>query len=140
MYRQILIAVDLAGEPEPVLEKGKALAELHQADFKVVYCIDQPVTPFGELSIPQPLLNMAQLKQEIFPHFKAVASKAGVPAERLAIEIGHHADTILQTAEKRGSDLIVLGSQSRRGLRALLGSTANSVLQRATCDVLAVRL
>lgn len=140
MYHKILVAVDLAGEPESVLEKGKALADLHQAEYKVIYCIDQPVTPFGELSIPQPLLNMTQLKQEIFPHFKEVAGKAGIDATHISIEIGHHADTILKTAEDNGSDLIVLGSQSRRGLRALLGSTANAVLQRASCDVLAVRL
>ena len=37
-------------------------------------------------------------------------------------------------------DLIVIGSHGRHGLALLLGSTANSVLHHARCDVLAVRL
>ncbi|MGB1202845.1 MAG: universal stress protein [Alloalcanivorax venustensis] len=38
------------------------------------------------------------------------------------------------------ADLIVLGSHGKHGIRLLLGSTANAVLHRATCDVLAVRI
>ena len=140
MYKNILIAVDLSGEPEDVLKKGKELADTCKADLQVVYCLEQPVTPFGELSIPQPLLNMTQLKQEIFPHFKEVAKSVGIDAGALRIEIGHHADTILGLAEKNGMDLIVMGSQAKSGLRRLLGSTATSVLQHAKCDVLAVRI
>ena len=140
MYKSILIAVDLSGEPDEVLKKGKKVADTWGADLQVVYCLEQPVTPFGELSIPQPLLNMTQLKQEIFPHFKEVAKNAGIDAGCLRIEIGHHADTILGLAEKSSTDLIVIGSQAKSGLRRLLGSTATSVLQHAKCDVLAVRI
>ncbi|WP_292363901.1 universal stress protein, partial [Methylophaga sp. UBA1464] len=37
-------------------------------------------------------------------------------------------------------DLIVVGSHGRKGIKMLLGSTANAILHHARCDVLAVRL
>jgi universal stress protein A len=43
-------------------------------------------------------------------------------------------------AEREQVDLIVVGSHGRHGLSLLLGSTANSVLHYARCDVMAVRL
>ena len=47
---------------------------------------------------------------------------------------------IIHIAEQEQVDLIVVGSHGRHGLALLLGSTANSVLHYAKCDVLAVRL
>ena len=47
---------------------------------------------------------------------------------------------IVRIAEQEHIDLIVVGSHGRHGLALLLGSTANSVLHHAGCDVMAVRL
>lgn len=48
---------------------------------------------------------------------------------------------ILDVAEESRVDLIVLGSQGRRGLqRFLLGSVAESVARHARCSVLIVRM
>jgi universal stress protein A len=47
---------------------------------------------------------------------------------------------IIHIAEQEKVDLIVVGSHGRHGLALLLGSTANSILHYAKCDVLAVRL
>ena len=47
---------------------------------------------------------------------------------------------ILNMAEEENVDLIVIGSHGRSGIQLLLGSTANTVLHGAPCDVLAVRV
>jgi len=47
---------------------------------------------------------------------------------------------IIHIAEQENVDLIVVGSHGRHGLALLLGSTANSVLHYAKCDVMAIRL
>jgi nucleotide-binding universal stress UspA family protein len=64
---------------------------------------------------------------------------AGVDAEFITA-IGNPAGEILNTAESRHADLIVVG---RRGLhtmaRFLMGSVADRVVQHATCDVLVVK-
>jgi universal stress protein A len=46
---------------------------------------------------------------------------------------------IVTAAKEKNADLIVVGAHGRRGLQRLLGSTAISVINHATCDVLAVR-
>ena len=47
---------------------------------------------------------------------------------------------LLDYSSKHEIDLIVLGSHGKHGLNLLLGSTSNSVLHQAPCDVLTVRL
>jgi nucleotide-binding universal stress UspA family protein len=63
----------------------------------------------------------------------------GVEAEFISM-IGNPAAEILNTAEQRGVELIILG---RRGLhtieRFLMGSVADRVVQHAGCDVLVVK-
>jgi len=54
-----------------------------------------------------------------------------------------HGDTvpqILTTARETKADLIVLGTNGRRGLaRFLMGSVAEQILRRAPCPVVTVR-
>ncbi|HEU5398021.1 MAG TPA: universal stress protein, partial [Gammaproteobacteria bacterium] len=47
---------------------------------------------------------------------------------------------LLRVVTEERIDLIVLGSHERHGLALLLGSTEKSILHKAACDVLAVRL
>jgi len=63
-----------------------------------------------------------------------------VPPNQQYLERGHAATQILQLAEDKQVDLIVIGSHGRHGWKLLLGSTANAVLHEAKCDVLAVRI
>ena len=67
--------------------------------------------------------------------------------EQFEIETAHIQDTwnifeniIINIADQEKVDLIIVGSHGRHGLALLLGSTANSVLHHAKCDVMAVRL
>ena len=79
---------------------------------------------------------VAQSKEKI----AKIANKLKIPSERAWIEIGSVSYEIVRVAEENAVDLIVIGSHGRHGLALLLGSTANSVLHHARCDVLAVRL
>jgi nucleotide-binding universal stress UspA family protein len=54
--------------------------------------------------------------------------------------LGQPDEMIVQTAQKRQADLIVMGSHGRTGLeRILLGSTVERVLNRTNCAVLVVK-
>lgn len=70
---------------------------------------------------------------------REIMSDAGVEVEYVST-IGNPAAEILNTAETRDIELIVLG---RRGVhtieRFLMGSVADRVVQHATCDVLVVK-
>jgi nucleotide-binding universal stress UspA family protein len=49
------------------------------------------------------------------------------------------ARSILQIAQARAVDLIVVGGHLRAGLDWLFGSTTDAVVRRAPCDVLVIR-
>ena len=69
----------------------------------------------------------------------AVVREAGVDVETFARQ-GDPADAILDVAEERGSDLIVIGNKGMTGAkRFLLGSVPNKVSHHAPCSVLIIR-
>lgn len=56
------------------------------------------------------------------------------------VEFGSPDSRIVETAEERGTDLIVIGSHGyNRWERLLLGSVSNSVVHHAHCSVMVVR-
>jgi nucleotide-binding universal stress UspA family protein len=64
---------------------------------------------------------------------------AGVTIETLARE-GDPADAILDVAEQRNADLIVVGNKGMTGAkRFLLGSVPNKISHHAPCSVLIIR-
>lgn len=63
----------------------------------------------------------------------------GVRAE-LLVQSGRTVDEILDTAEKLGADLLVVGSRGRHGAkRYLMGSVSTQVAEHAKCNVLIVK-
>ena len=82
----------------------------------------------------------AQLGDELKKKLNALGKDFKVPADHLHILHGSPAHEIHRFAKENGSQLIVIGTHGQRGLQLLLGSTANSVLHGAGCDVLSVRI
>jgi nucleotide-binding universal stress UspA family protein len=69
-----------------------------------------------------------------------VLSDMGVKEVNLHPREGDPADAILDVAEERGSDLIVVGNKGMTGAkRFLLGSVPNKVSHHAPCSVLIIR-
>jgi nucleotide-binding universal stress UspA family protein len=70
---------------------------------------------------------------------KLLCDQAGVPGEEI-IARGKPADVIIDTAEKVGADLIVMGSLGMSAIeRVLIGSVSDKVVRHAQCPVLLVR-
>jgi nucleotide-binding universal stress UspA family protein len=68
-----------------------------------------------------------------------VAREAGVPVDVYARQ-GDPADAILDVAEEREADLIIVGNKGMTGAkRFLLGSVPNKVSHHAPCSVLIIR-
>lgn len=69
----------------------------------------------------------------------AVARDAGVDVDVYPRQ-GDPADAILDVAEERGADLIIVGNKGMTGAkRFLLGSVPNKVSHHAPCSVLIIR-
>ncbi len=140
-YKNILVAVDLAGETDPVLQRavdqmasGGQLSVVHVLEPAYFYYGMEPGLGALPASFEEDMLRRA------VDELAHVGRPFGVPSARQYLERGHAATQILRLAEDKGVDLIIVGSHGRHGWRLLLGSTANAVLHGASCDVLAVRM
>jgi len=77
--------------------------------------------------------------EETAAHGASLAEKAGFRSQSVAVEAAPTWKGIVETAEERGSTLIVLGSHRRSGLTGhLLGSVAAAVVKHSASSVLVV--
>lgn len=141
-YKHVLLAVDFFDKSDVVADRAKDLAERYQAKLSIVHVVDTlPITdPAYELLMPFDMDLTAEFLAAAKSKLNTLAKKLNVAESDLHLETGSPKHEIIRVAEELKADLIVIGSHGRHGLALLLGSTANSVLHHAACDVLAVRL
>lgn len=141
-YKHILLAVDFFDNSDSVIQRALNLRDCYGAKLSVIHVIDSlPVVDAGYgLEIPFNLDLTTELIDAAKKKLIALTRQYGIPEDCLWLETGSPKLEIIRVAEENQVDLIVVGSHGRHGLALLLGSTANSVLHHASCDVLAVRL
>ena len=143
-YSKTVVAVDLSNESAVIVEKALEVsatgAELHlvyvQEPMDSVYL---GVVPYGPVFVGMDQVE-GRLRDELQDNLRSLGERFGVPGERQHFLTGIPAREIHRFVEENDISLIVLGTHGQRGVQLLLGSTANSVLHGATCDVLAVRV
>lgn len=149
MFQNLLIAIDGSDLSNKALAAGLDLAKSHGARLTFLTATDPISTGvgsggFGTLSAGPIVERLEQAYREaaakILDDASKRASEAGVSAETVYAPRQRPADAILQEAESRGCDTILMGSHGHRGLRRLiLGSQATEVLARATVPVLIIK-
>ncbi|MBK8973177.1 MAG: universal stress protein [Hahellaceae bacterium] len=138
MYQHILVAADLSDETFLVIQRAVSLAT--PATRLTLMHVVEPVGYAYGGDIPLDLSEVTDsLVERARERLSLLATQLQLNAERVT-RVGRAASELHQFAENEQVDLIVVGSHGRSGLKLLLGSTANSVLHGATCDVLAVRI
>lgn len=94
------------------------------------------------VQVPEDLQWMVNPRKDVDRTLEECAEQlraAGVEVETLARE-GDPADSILDVAEEKHADLIVIGNKGMTGAkRFLLGSVPNKVSHHAPCSVLIIR-
>tara|TARA_B110000046_G_scaffold184312_2_gene222466 strand:- start:2169 stop:2603 length:435 start_codon:yes stop_codon:yes gene_type:complete len=140
VYKHILIGLDLSPESQQVIDRVKFL--FTKRDIKISIChILEPLTYTYGSDIPVDLSDVqTQLQQQAANRLAALADQLHVSQEHQHIILGHPAQEMHNMARRDAVDLIVVGSHGRHGLALIFGSTSNSVLHGASCDVLAVRI
>jgi universal stress protein A len=143
-YVKIVVAVDLSSESSPIIAKARSLAA-DNAELHLVY-VQEPmdsvylgVVPYGPVFVGMDQVE-GRLKDELNDKLKALGREFDIPGGGLHFLSGTPSREIHRFAEEWDADLIVLGTHGQKGAQLLLGSTANSVLHGASCDVLAVRV
>ena len=135
-FRQIFCATDFNPDSTQTVRYAVSLAREFQARLTLLHVIEDYGDRLHEH--PGPIEIALRKLEELLP----VDTELRYPPELLA-EYGTPAELILQTANERDTDLIVLGVQAAAGhLSAathLSGSTAHKVVVGANCPVLTVR-
>lgn len=143
-YRKIIVAVDDSPAAAKGLREAVRLAKAEGARLNILHVVNQYLAYAGLGAPPTP--DLVPLLREggkrILAKAHSVAERAGVPAKTHLRERvgGSAADAVVREARKLGSDIIVLGTHGRRGVRRLvLGSDAEQVVRTASVPVLLVR-
>jgi nucleotide-binding universal stress UspA family protein len=132
---KILCPTDLSDSSLRAIPFATQMAKLHGADLHLfhIYLLHS----LAAIDSDKPYPGEEEARQTLED------SAAGVPWSSVVHSVGravHAAPAILEYAEVKDVDLIVMGSHGRRGFRRLLlGSVTEEVVRLAKCPVLVVR-
>jgi nucleotide-binding universal stress UspA family protein len=127
MYRHILIPTDGSALAERGVAHGLALAKSVGAKVSVI-------------NVVEPLFAVTGDFASVLDRAANAAKEAGVSCETIQVENRQPHQAIIETAEDKGCDLIVMSSHGFSGLPMLLiGSVTNKVLTYAKTPVTVCR-
>jgi nucleotide-binding universal stress UspA family protein len=109
-------------------------------DALVFVSVAEPVSDaFGDPLWQQKVTKSLRRARRALARAREQAERAGVRAEYELLE-GRPAETLVELAQSRNADLIVVGTRGLAGLvGSLLGSVSTAVIRRATRPVVVVR-
>lgn len=145
MYDRILIPTDGSELADKAVDQGLALAKTVGAKVTIVRVTNVPAPMVYEgvvVALPTEEIR-EEIAARVADHFKALKAKAaaaGVDVETVHLEDDNPWKVIIDTANAKKADLIMMASHGRRGLSAvLLGSETQKVLTHTAIPVLVCR-
>jgi nucleotide-binding universal stress UspA family protein len=138
-FKQVLVATDFSDASQRALAYAIAIARRYSSELSVVHAL--PPAPRDQIPLePLPrVLNRRRLEAE--EQMKLLGDKVQMNDlnHHLLLEQGPVWDVLASVIQRENSDLLVLGTRGRGGLRKLaLGSVAEEVLRLAPCPVLTI--
>lgn len=124
-----------------VINKAQQMAKLLEAKVQLVNAY--PGTPVN-IAIEIPEFNPQEYNSTMRRHHKtailALARDYDIPADQCHVLEGMPEDVIPKLAKTLDAEMVVIGTIGRTGLSAaIIGNTAEHVIDRLDCDVLALK-
>jgi nucleotide-binding universal stress UspA family protein len=145
MFKHILLPTDGSELSEAAIQKGIQFAKSINAEVTGFHVI----LPFHVFTIQTEMLEDTKEQYEreskvqaeqFLGVIKKAAEKAGVSCDTDYVTSNHPYEMIINAAEKKGCDLIMMASHGRRGVQGLLiGSETQKVLTHTKIPVLVFR-
>lgn len=146
MYENIVVALDGSGASKYALSEAIQLTRLARGKLTAVYVLDQSAAfTYAGACDPHLLTDAArQVGQSLLDGALAQMRELNVAGEAEIVETQGIAEDIagalIRCVQRRGADLLVMGTHGRRGLRRMvIGSVAERCVRLATCPVLLIR-
>ncbi|MCM0614176.1 universal stress protein [Marinobacter sediminum] len=146
MFTKILVAVDGSESSFEAMDKAIGLQKLMDAEIYLL-CVYKHHSLFeASLSIGRPEgmdipdKVLSEYAKDIVEHAKALAAERGGKNVRGFVKAGKPSKVIVDFAEDKGVDLIVIGTQGTHSGKdgMFLGSVSHRVASNAKCPVLVV--
>jgi len=144
VFSSIVVGIDGSDTAKEAVRQATVLARSVGARIDLVSAYE-PVSDARlreSIAVPEDLHWIIDPREAVEATLLAAAAEiraAGVVSTVFARR-GDPADAILDVAEERGADLIVVGNKGMTGAkRFLLGSVPNKVSHHAPCSVLIIR-
>ena len=156
-FKRILCPVDLSSFSLNAIKLAVRIAENSNGTLYLLHVIDNPFDELYMTSITQTNPAMIELyKSEPLRRSKVLEATTrhsqvllkqfchdwveSLPKVRYVVESGNPFERILDVAETRRIDLIVLATHGRTGFkRLIIGNVAEKVVRYASCPVLTVK-
>jgi len=151
-FRKIVACLDFAASSRAVVEQAHSIARMDGAAVDFLRVWQEPwvamayPSPFGDPGAPTLVYTpeerevcIQKLREEL--HAFVGAAAHGIESAEVLHEAPNHGNGIVAHAQECLADLIILGGKGRTNLHyVLLGSTAERLLTRLPCSLLAVKL
>ena len=142
-FRSILCAVDFSQDSARALSYAGSLAQHTGGRLTIMHVVETMLVGYdprgGNFDIEGLSKATVALARTQLQEYAATVKGSTSSIESVLGEGKPYRD-ILQEAEQRGADLIVVGVHGRSALdRLVFGSTADHLVRRATCPILTVR-
>ena len=136
LYNSILIAVDLANVANVKSLIDHASAHGSSNSKIILLNVVEEIPRWAEVELPRGTQDKSVKASR--DELGGLAASAGVDVG-VEVRVGHPYKTILEVAEEKNADLIIVASHQPGLQDYFLGSTAAKVVRHATCSVLVVR-
>jgi nucleotide-binding universal stress UspA family protein len=147
MFKHILMPTDGSDHSEGAIQRGMELAKLCGArvtgmhvvpDYHLMIAYEGAFDPVTEEKIEE---EARQRAASFLDFVKKAAATANVHCDTVVATSDHPYDAIVNVANERGCDLIVMTMRYRKGglVKLLMGNEATRVLHRVSIPVLVFR-
>ncbi len=131
-YRSILVPVVAGAESLEAVELAARLATERAGRIVLLRVIVVPL----ELPLDADLREQLEEADELLDAARAVAAPYGVRVSERVVRARHSGAAIIEEAERRGVEIIVLGARRGGGRGAIFGGTVDYVLKHAPSRVM----
>lgn len=139
MFSRILVAVDGSESAKKAFEKSIYLAQKCNSKLDVIHVVLDSTYGGDSATTFELIEELKEKDTKLLEQCKSQAIKNNVLVETL-LELGDHAQVIIDVAKKNNYDLIIMGSKGMSAFKELLlGSVSFKVMHHARCPVMVVR-
>jgi nucleotide-binding universal stress UspA family protein len=137
---RIVLATDFSPASEMAASYAQSLSRRFSSTLSLVHVLDLSITVRSEYAVVgMPAEEMRQASAENQEHLLQAMTSAGVRTTAHILESDNPASALVAFATDLRADLIITGTNARKGLsKLILGSCSESIIRHATCPVLTI--